>query len=160
MNPARDSGNTRKTITAAIVLVAIALVVVGAKLAASKKDTPGATTTSQSSTADTAASINPNATYKDGTFTATGNYSSPGGNEAIKVSLTLKNGTVTDSSVTPSITTDDEAQGYQNDFTHGYKKLVVGKKLSDIHLSRVSGSSLTSQGFNNALIQIANQAKG
>jgi uncharacterized protein with FMN-binding domain len=157
MDAADNSGSNRKIITAVIILVAIVLVVVGAKLLASKKDAPSpAATSSSPATTNT----NSSTTFKDGTFTATGNYSSPGGNEAIKVSITLKDDAVTDSSVTPSITTDDQAQEYQNDFIGAYKKLVVGKKLDTIHLSRVSGSSLTSQGFNDALNQIANQAKG
>ena len=48
---------------------------------------------------------------------------------------------------------------YQDDFVGGYKSQVVGKSIAEIQLGKVSGSSLTSRGFNEALDQIRNQAK-
>jgi uncharacterized protein YpmS len=54
---------------------------------------------------------------------------------------------------------DPEAREYQSMFISGYKQQVVGKRISDISLSRVSGSSLTSQGFNSAIQKIESQAK-
>jgi hypothetical protein len=151
-------GKNRKIIAGAIILVAIVLVVIGTKLMQHKQNAadvtaPSATTSTQSSSTST------DTQFKDGEFSAAGNYDSPGGTEAIKVSVTMKNGVVTDSSVAPTITTDDEASDYQQQFIRGYKTQVVGKKITAIHLSRISGSSLTSQGFNNALDQIISQAK-
>ena len=72
--------------------------------------------------------------------------------------MTLKDGAVTETSAT-SGAIDDEGKEYQSDFIAGYKQQVVGKKVDTISLSRVSGSSLTSQGFNNALKQIETQAQ-
>jgi hypothetical protein len=54
---------------------------------------------------------------------------------------------------------DSDARDFQSQFIGGYKKLVVGKKIDSIRLSHVSGSSLTSQGFNDAIGQIKSQAK-
>jgi hypothetical protein len=71
----------------------------------------------------------------------------------------LQNGVITGTSATGGAN-DPEASQYQSQFISGYKSLVVGKSIDSVSLSRVSGSSLTSQGFNNALQQIKNQAKG
>ncbi len=119
-----------------------------------------ATSNSQSTNGSNqnASSNNASATLKDGTYQATGSYTSPGGNEQITVNVTLKDGVVTDTSAT-SGANDPTAKQYQAEFIAGYKDQVVGKKISSIKLSRVSGSSLTSQGFNNALQEIQRQAQ-
>ncbi len=96
--------------------------------------------------------------YRDGTYSANGTYMSPGGPDEIAVTLTLVNGIVTDANVT-SVTADRKSAQYQNRFILGYKQYVVGKSISSINLTNVSGSSLTPIGFNNALSQIKSQAK-
>jgi uncharacterized protein with FMN-binding domain len=96
--------------------------------------------------------------YKDGTYSATGSYLTPGGTEKIDVSVTLKNDVVTSANVTPR-PISSTARVFQANFAQGFKPLVVGKKISDIQLSQVSGSSLTSAGFNDALVQIETHAK-
>ncbi|MHD0330680.1 hypothetical protein ACY18M_17150, partial [Proteus mirabilis] len=52
-----------------------------------------------------------------------------------------------------------ESREYQAKFASGFKTLVVGKKIDEVSLSRVAGSSLTSGGFNAALADIESQAK-
>ena len=99
-----------------------------------------------------------NTKYKDGTYTATGNYNSPAGYESINVSITLKNSIVTGSSVTAGAYGGRSAR-YQQMFIGGYKAYVIGKNIDTISLSRVSGSSLTPAGFNDALSQIKSQAQ-
>ncbi|MBI3888896.1 hypothetical protein HY311_03875 [Candidatus Nomurabacteria bacterium] len=96
--------------------------------------------------------------YKDGTYTATGSYDSPGGMDKVTVTLTLKSDVVTDVSVTP-IAGDSLSKKYQDMFVSGYKQFVVGQKIAGLQLSKVSGSSLTPIGFNAALTQIKAQAK-
>ena len=113
----------------------------------SATQTPPADTTKQS------ASV-----YKDGTYSATGSYMSPGGEDQIAITLTLKNDIITDVSATPEAG-DGMSMRYQNKFISGYKQYVVGKNISDVHLTKVSGSSLTPGGFNDALAQIKAQAK-
>ena len=96
--------------------------------------------------------------YKDGTYSATGSYMSPGGQDQIAVTLTLKNDIITDVSVTPEAG-DRTSSRYQNKFVSGYKQYVLGKNIADVYLTTVSGSSLTPQGFNDALAQIKTQAQ-
>lgn len=98
------------------------------------------------------------ATYKDGTYSAQGNYNSPAGPESINVTLTLKNDIVTDATVT-SLAKDDKSQHYQGLFISGYKQYVIGKNINTIQLDKVSGSSLTPAGFNSAVSKIEVQAK-
>ena len=43
--------------------------------------------------------------------------------------------------------------------SNNVKTLVVGKKITDVKLDKVSGSSLTPKGFNDALEQIKTLAK-
>jgi uncharacterized protein with FMN-binding domain len=157
MKPEYPNKN-KKALASIVVLVVVVLVVVGVKAFAPKK-TPTQQVTASSPNTSTTTSTTTAQNYKDGTYTATGNYESPGGAEAIKVSLTLQGNAVSSSSVQPVTTSTDDAEEFQTDFINGYQKLVVGKNINDIHVSRVSGSSLTSEGFNNALEQIKNQAK-
>lgn len=118
-------------------------------------------TAAQAGTTDTTTNTTqqPTSGYKDGSYTATGSYRTPEGSEQITVTLTLKSGVVADSSVTFSQTRERESKQYQSQFASGYSQLVVGKKIDEINLSRVSGSSLTPLGFNAALEQIKAQAK-
>ena len=96
--------------------------------------------------------------YKDGTYSAIGSYVSPEGGESVGVTLTLKSDMVVDSTVTPNAQ-DGTSANYQKVFISGYKQYVIGKKISDINLTRVSGASLTPQGFNDAISKIEVQAK-
>src|SRR6185369_12791720 len=97
--------------------------------------------------------------FKDGTYTALGNYTSPGGAEQIKVTVTLKDDIITDATVVSTIAEQSESRQNQNRFISGYKALVIGKKITDVHLTRVSGSSLTPIGWNDAIAKIETQAK-
>ena len=113
------------------------------------EETVNANTQSETTTEDVA--------YKNGTYTAEGTYTSPGGPEAITVSVTIANGVVTNTTVNPQADNPVSIK-FQNDFVAGYKAFVVGKNINDLKLSKVSGSSLTPVGFNNALTKIKEQA--
>jgi uncharacterized protein with FMN-binding domain len=95
--------------------------------------------------------------YKDGTYQATGSYSTPGGRESINLRVTLKGGVITATSLVQNAR-DGESKFYQNAFDGSYKDLVVSKSVDQVSLSRVAGSSLTSNGFNQALDQIKEDA--
>lgn len=97
------------------------------------------------------------ARYKDGTYAVTGVYNSPAGAEEIGVSVTLKKDLITDASVTAKAT-NPKSQYFQGQFVSGYKQYVVGKNIADVKVGRVSGSSLTPQGFNDAVAKIKAQA--
>ncbi|MFL0566109.1 FMN-binding protein [Microbacterium sp. 179-I 1D1 NHS] len=96
-------------------------------------------------------------TYKDGTYTANGTYQTPESVEEISVTLTLADGTVTDVEVTGEPKARETRQ-YQGDFIGGIQDEVVGKKLDDISVDKVGGSSLTSGGFNAAVKEIRTEA--
>lgn len=96
--------------------------------------------------------------YKDGTYTANGTYMSPGGQDTVSVKVTLANDVITSTSIT-TVVADGTSKRYIDEFASGYKQYVVGKNISSVRLTKVSGSSLTSTGFNNALATIKAQAK-
>lgn len=93
------------------------------------------------------------ASYTDGTYTAEGSYISPAGEESVKVELTLAGDVVTAVTVTPEAD-DPTATSYQQKFASGISDEIVGKDIDTLDVSRVSGSSLTSGGFNQALATI------
>ena len=97
------------------------------------------------------------ATYKDGTYSADGNYVSPNGNETVGVELTLAGGAVTGVKITPH-PTNPNTRKFQGEFAGGIQSQIVGKKLDDIKVSKVAGSSLTSGGFNQAVEKIKSEA--
>lgn len=143
---------------AALVVIgggAIAYALTGKKTEVTQES---AVTTSSSTTSTTDTANSSSSTYKDGTYTATGSYLSPGGTEQIGVTVTLKNNVVTDVSVTPKPVSEEGAQ-FQNIFSGNFKQYVIGKDIASIHLTTVSGSSLTPQGFNDALTKIEAEAK-
>jgi uncharacterized protein with FMN-binding domain len=155
------------------VLLAIAVIVAGAVLTKKKDSTDSslATTSSDTSTTDiaedtpattetttTADNNTASSGYKDGTYTATGRYATPEATESITVTVTLKDGIITDTSATASESTRDSKE-FAGAFVANYKSQVVGKNIASLKLSRVSGSSLTPQGFNSAIAQIQTKAK-
>ncbi len=96
--------------------------------------------------------------YKDGSYSAIGSYMSPGGLDKIGINLNLEKDIVTDISVTPLVA-DKVSEKYQGMFLSGYRPMVIGKNIKDVKLDKVSGSSLTSIGFNEAIEQIKLEAK-
>jgi uncharacterized protein with FMN-binding domain len=160
-----QSNSANKKIMAVVgLLVIVAAIGLGYAVSAGKKSdtasltpTPAASPGPGTTAVPTVASAN-TAGYKDGTYTATGSYDTPGGPESLNLSVTIKNGAVAGTSATGS-GRDHDSVNYQGRFISGYKSLIIGHSIDAISLSRVSGSSLTSQGFNDALSQIKSQAK-
>jgi uncharacterized protein with FMN-binding domain len=91
--------------------------------------------------------------YQDGTYSADGNYVSPNGQETVGVQLTLAGGSVSDVVITPH-PSNPNTKKFQGEFASGIKAQIVGKKLDEIKVSKVAGSSLTSGGFNQAVEKI------
>lgn len=96
--------------------------------------------------------------YKNGTYTAVGNYTSPGGQEELGVTLTIADGVVTDSQIDVKATRPI-SKTRQEDFAANYKDLVVGKNIDELELGKVSGSSLSPKGFNDAVAKIKTEAQ-
>jgi len=95
--------------------------------------------------------------YADGTYTATGSYESPAGPETVGVSITLAGGVVTAVVVTPEAT-NPASQKFQTQFASGVADAVVGQPIEGLTVDTVSGSSLTPDGFNAAVAEIAADA--
>ncbi|OGL23604.1 hypothetical protein A2791_02055 [Candidatus Saccharibacteria bacterium RIFCSPHIGHO2_01_FULL_46_30] len=141
-------------------VIAIGLIAIGGTATAvvlnKQTDTTPSSTTTTSSPNNTTPSTSSIA-YKNGSFSANGSYRTPGGTETISVSVTLKDDVITSVSVTGN-GRGDSAE-YQSMFKSGVSSLTVGKDIDDVKLSRVSGSSLTSTGFNSALDTIKTEAR-
>ena len=173
MYPNKPNNSKQKAVASVLTLLAV-VIIAGSVSAYSHKNaantvatssSPATTTSGQAttpgttaSTSTTSATTSSSGSYKDGTYSATSDYYVPNGNESIKVTLTVANGVVTNSQVMNS-EYDRESAFYQEEFASQYKRSVVGKKLSDIQLSYVAGASDTTQGFDDALSQIRNQAQ-
>lgn len=149
----------------ALVGIAGTLLLAGCAAESSSAETTTETPAPQTSAAPSpsatgaASSTGSGSTYKDGTYTADGSYQTPETVEKISVSITLSDDTVTKVEVTGDPQAS-ETKHYQSQFIGGISAQVVGKKLDEISVSRVSGSSLTSKGFTQALATIRTEAAG
>jgi uncharacterized protein with FMN-binding domain len=121
-------------------------------------NTPAVTPTAASSSTSASTPATSSSGYKDGTYTSTSGYYVPHSSESIDVTLTISNGVITNASIQNS-EGDNVSARYQEDFAASYKSHVVGKSISGLKLSIVSGASDTTLGFNDALSQIASEAK-
>lgn len=95
--------------------------------------------------------------YADGTYSATGSYQTPGGEESIGVTVTLEAGSVADVQTEP-MPSNATTELYQGKFSSGIKDQIVGTPLDQLNVDKVSGSSLTSGGFSDAIEQIKGEA--
>jgi len=159
MEPARKihPGLAALIIIVLVGIVATAVIVINMDKGNDVETTQTTETTTPASDTNTETDA-ATSSYKDGTYSATGSYSSPGGRESIKLTVTIKDGIITSTSLDEKAS-NGEAKEYQDDFDSGYKTLVVGKNIDEVSLSRVAGSSLTSNGFNDALDEIKSDAK-
>ncbi len=97
-------------------------------------------------------------TTKDGTYKASANYYVPRGFNTITVSVSVKGGAVTKVSTSHDYS-DRESGMYTDSFDSSISSKAVGQKIDGLSLSRVGGASLTTEAFDEAISQIANQAK-
>lgn len=96
--------------------------------------------------------------YKNGSYSAIGDYVSPGGSEQIGVKITLKDGIIVDAEVESKAERPKSVQ-FQGIFVANFKTFVIGKNIDEVKLDKVSGSSLTPKGFNDAVEKIKTEAK-
>lgn len=104
-------------------------------------------------TAATEAEVPVDASYRDGSFQANGSYESPNGRESIIVVIELTDDIVTDVAIETNPTNPTTAN-YQGQFASGIGALVIGQDIDSLDVTVVSGSSLTSGGFREALTTI------
>lgn len=157
----QETKSPNKAVVALIVVALLASVAAGSLYVYNSHNEASSLVQSTSSAANpTAASseqTTPAATtapsYANGIYTATGSYSTPESSESIDLTVTIVDSTITAVSVQNSGNVR-ESRDYQQRFMHNCTNLVVGKNIDSVSLSRVAGSSLTSDGFNTALDQI------
>ncbi|MBI2024025.1 hypothetical protein HYT00_01405 [Candidatus Giovannonibacteria bacterium] len=96
--------------------------------------------------------------YKDGTYTAVGNYAEPASREEVTIELVIEGDIITSAKFMgkPANPTTKMMQGK---FMEGFMMMVVGKPIDEVNLTVVNGSSLTPKGFMDALEKIKLQAK-
>ncbi len=99
----------------------------------------------------------PKTKYSNGTLNVTSSYMSQGGKNDLGVSVTIKDDIITALTVTNKAG-DKTSTNYQNKFISGINSVVVGKSVDSVKVGVVSGSSLTSPSFNDALAQVKAQA--
>lgn len=159
-----NKGVIAVVVIALLAIAATTVAIVGGNSRDNKTTTAEVTTSPSSSVAATntpTTATTSDGGFKAGTYEATGSYRTPGGQESVTVSVTLSG---TDGMIASIDTTGTgaasggESREYQGKFLANYKELVIGKKVDEVSLSRVAGSSLTSNGFNNALDEIAQDA--
>lgn len=141
---------TRRKTT--IAFAALAVISLGACGSPSETDTLGAQRpgTVRQSPAPTQ--------FEAGNYEATGLYQSPGGVQEVLVRMELdEEGTVVEVEVEPQARVGNAAQ-FQQQFARGIRAKVVGVPITDLDVTRVSGSSLTSGGFNAAVEKIIEEA--
>lgn len=120
---------------------------------------PSPSTSSSAAASDDAADPGASGDFKDGDYEGKGRYPNPGGTSDLDVKLTLKGNEVTALNVTPEATNGTSKQ-YQTQFAGGVAEQVVGKSLDELDVSKVAGSSLTSEGFSQAIEEIKADAAG
>jgi uncharacterized protein with FMN-binding domain len=93
--------------------------------------------------------------YSDGVYEATGQYGSLP--SSITVTVTLVDEVITDVKVTPHAT-NPTSLNLQRRFATAVPQVVVGKRIDEVKVGRLAGSSGTPDGFNDAIEQIKEQA--
>lgn len=162
--------------TPILVSIAAAAVIIGAasyvfiidRKDADRLSSSTAQTTHQSSSVPASATSSPPtrssgtpsspASYKDGSYTASASYRVPNGQNSITVKITVAGGVISTVSSTHKVDSR-ESEGYTDWFNKDITSVAVGKPLGTLSLSRVGGASLTTEGFNQALSSILNDAR-
>lgn len=160
MSEGQTNGQSASNNTGKILGVATAVVVVGA-VAASALRTKAPTTNEPMNTTSTNTGTSSTSTmtsYKDGSYKADGMYRSPAGEEKVTIDVTLANGVITKTEFT-GYATNPASVNRQGAFKQGFEKEVIGKKIDEVSLGVVNGSSLTPKGFMEALNKIKAEAK-
>ncbi len=98
--------------------------------------------------------------YQDGTYSTTVNYEIPYGYvEPMEVTLKIEDNTVIDVQAAFEVV-NPVSEDYQQSFLRYVSREVVGRKVDNVSLSRMTGASLTNQAFDAALAEIKAEAAG
>jgi uncharacterized protein with FMN-binding domain len=96
------------------------------------------------------------AIYADGVYTATGYYGSLP--SSITVAVTMVDDVITAVDVTPHAT-NPTSLDLQRRFAAEVPAVVVGKRIDEVNVGRLAGSSSTPDGFNAAIQQVEDEAR-
>lgn len=96
--------------------------------------------------------------YKDGTYSVTEDYMSPGGKDSLGVTVTIGGGKISSVDV-KNMAGDKTSSNYQNRFIAGISSVALGQSIDNLKLGVVSGASLATNAFNKALEDIRTQAQ-
>jgi uncharacterized protein with FMN-binding domain len=163
----KENNNYQKFAASLVVIFAVVLIAYVTSAVTKKEETTAANSSDATSSQTDTTMMGPQAStnmsnmmsgYKDGTYSDSDTYPSPGGIEDIAVTITIKDGVITAATIQQQANNRDSEE-YQSAFQDNFKSKVVGKALSSLSLSRVSGASLTTDGFNEALNNIRSQAQ-
>lgn len=168
-----NTSSNKKSIIGFFAFLGVAAVAMALALTNKKDDEIQPVTLDENNASDTAtimststvdASSTPSSTstaaltaYKNGTYSATGSYKSPAGIEQINISVTIENDVITETTY-KGLAENSRSIEFQEKFGNGYREAVIGRNISSLQLSKVSGSSLTPIGFNDALGKIRDEA--
>ena len=95
-------------------------------------------------------------TYADGDYSATGWYG--GLPSSIDVAVTITEDVITSVTVTTNAT-DPTSLDFQTRFADAVPELITGRRLAEVHLDKVAGSSGTPDGLNDAIDKIRSDAR-
>ncbi len=129
----------------------------------SKTSTSSGTTSTSTNTASTSytsssSTSSSSSSYKDGTYTASANYSVPkGDSNTITATVEVSGGKIV-SVTTTNDYTDHESKSYISRFESSLSGSATGQSLADYSPSRIGGASLTTAGFNDVLDAIRSDA--
>ena len=128
----------------------------------SQTPTSGTSSSSTGSTAATSTSMGSmmSSGYKDGTYSSTISYNVPhGGQNSVKATVVISSGKI--SSVTTNDNyTDGQSSYYVSSFDSSVSSDAVGQPIGSYSPSQIGGASLTTYAFDQAISDIAAQAKG
>ena len=99
-----------------------------------------------------------NASYKDGTYTASRTYTVPhGAVNTISATITISDGTITSVKTTDNYADHESAQ-WISGFESSVNSDASGQKLATYTPSRIGGASLTSSAFSNVIDAVRSEA--
>ena len=111
------------------------------------------TTTTTETTTGTTTETAPVVSTINGTFHLTDTYTVPSGTEVMDVTVVVTNDVVTSVNA-KNVAVHEKSKFFQDKFIAGVAGQVVGKKISEVKITNVNGSSLTAQAFDKALHNI------
>lgn len=149
---------TPRIIARAAVTAAASLTVLASLAGCSTNDTTSQPATSSSPTPSTGSSGmgTSGSEFRDGTYTVRGVYG--GAPSYITVTLTLTDDTISDVKVGLMPDNNDTSRGYQERFAAAVPDEVQGKSIDGLSVGKIAGASGCSDGFNDALNKIRDQA--